>query len=317
MFKLRICNISKKYLYSTIDNKIVNNILVEKLTPKNDAIEKSIKERYNNKLLIKARENGFSNIDDYKKHLSKQQGPQKDDSQMLRASELPIEKEALNIKKKLVTGTKKAKQKPATPFKTLDSYINVSKFRDLDNSQIEQLWKLRFKDSLSAVIPETIMNNMLSRIEKYPRFVIPLPHHTGGNNEVKKQGYDLHYLQWSKANKDMWYCLFTSLQEFKLNKEFARPHTILEFHFELLKEKKIVLMNGSKQEKPETNGTNPIQNMPTMDQIPVLIWHLQKIYNFSLNFTENEKIVKLLQQFNSGDSGFDLNQLIAFCEDNK
>lgn len=324
MLKFIINNVNKRLLYSTIDDKIVGALATNTLITKNGKIDKLIKEKYMNKLQLKARENGFTNIEDYKTYITKNvkktnlnETPGKNLFHNDKASK--IEPEMLDFKS---TDTKSS-----TPFKTLDSYINLNKFKQLNNLQIEQLWKIRFKDSISAVVPENIFNNMISRIQKYPKFLIPLPHKQEENKSLdpntNTQGYDLHYLQWIKANNNMWYCLLTSLQEFKSNNEFARPHTILEFHLDLLDDKKIVLMNGSLQDKNtsaiknDTKSMKPVSNAPTIEQIPLLIWHLQKIFNFSLNSVENEKIVKLLKYFNSGDSRFDINQLIKFCEESK
>ena len=94
---------------------------------------------------------------------------------------------------------------------------------------------------------------MVAVARRYPMFVLPLPRGDGGGAEGERGGVvELHLLQWTFPTADSSTVLFTSLEEYKLQGEFAVPHTVFTHHCELAgregeggdKDKGLVLAQG-------------------------------------------------------------------------
>ncbi|CAG9944944.1 unnamed protein product [Clonostachys rosea f. rosea IK726] len=82
-----------------------------------------------------------------------------------------------------------------------------------------------------------------------PQFVLPVPH--------EGQGAEIHFLQWTfDAASRTSTVLFTQLAEFKNRGEFAQPHTTVTHHLDLADEKGLVLMQGQLM---EDRGVTPEQ----------------------------------------------------------
>lgn len=72
--------------------------------------------------------------------------------------------------------------------------------------------------------------------------------------------------------------MLTSLAEYKLHKEYAKPHTTLMFHQELVADTGIVLMNGRVEE-----------DVPlSMDEAQLLLLNVQRFYGG----TPNQRLLK-------------------------
>jgi len=183
----------------------------------------------------------------------------------------------------------------AAPVKTLSSYVDVEKLRQhTDPKEIELIWRAgHSKDSLiCAVIPSAMYKRMTSVARDHPMFVLPLP---------RQQGVEMHFMQFKFPERNVSHILFTSLLEYKLHGEFARPHTTI-MHFEDLSEEKgIVLMRGE---------VDTVQKAFTLDDASLLVIGVQKLYGAD-GQTERGKIRRgLIEQFTNGSEEFDHNKLM-------
>ncbi|KAI3404770.2 hypothetical protein KGF56_002400 [Candida oxycetoniae] len=189
----------------------------------------------------------------------------------------------------------KSAEKKQTPYKTLDDYVDVEKIKKLSRDEIEFLWKTRFQkdpQSLHAVINNKQFDGISENAARYPYFILPLPKK---DDTTKKEGYQLEFVQWSFVAEETIHCLFTSLAEYKLHGEFAKPHVVLTFHQDLSKDKDIVLMQGW-NEKDGGLSTEEAQ---------LLVLNLQRFYNGK--FPQRLQLVK---EFSEGSEKFSLDKLV-------
>lgn len=182
-----------------------------------------------------------------------------------------------------------------TPIKTLSSYVDIDKLRQhTDPKEIELIWRAgHAKDSLiCAAIPIAMYNRMTSVARDHPMFVLPLP---------RKQGIEMHFMQFKFPETNVTHILFTSLLEYKTHGEFARPHTTI-MHFEDLSEEKgIVLMRGE---------VDTVQKAITLDDASMLVMGVQKLYGAD-GATERGRVRRtLIEQFTRGSEKFDHNKLM-------
>src|SRR5260370_901349 len=70
-------------------------------------------------------------------------------------------------------------EKSSTPgIKTLSSYLDLEKTRELPHKELEAIWRLRHVNdpqSLCAVIPLDVYKTIEATAKKHPHFVLPLP----------------------------------------------------------------------------------------------------------------------------------------------
>ncbi|KAF4550218.1 ATP11-like protein [Elsinoe fawcettii] len=180
-------------------------------------------------------------------------------------------------------------------IKTLSSYIDVDKFRDLPEKEIETLWRLRHANnprSLCGVVKANIFNQIVQAAKKNPQFILPIPR--------EGQGAELHFLQWTFPSDTTATVLFTNLAEFKLRGEFAQPHTTVTHHTDLLGEKGVVLVEGN---------VLPDRGL-TVDEGQFLVMMLTKFYGQG----EESPRRHLLGQFTKGDETFSVEQLLEEAE---
>lgn len=185
------------------------------------------------------------------------------------------------------------KDTPQVPYTTMSSYLDVEKIKDLNKTEIEFLWRARFqskKDSLVAVLDNVQFANMYALAFKNRTFILPLP--------KEGAGYEMHFVQWAFVGPDTVHCMLTTVAEYKLHQEYAKPHTSLMFHQEIAQDKGVVLMNG--QIEPESTITP--------DEAQLLVLNIQRFYG-AMDTTSKSKL-DLLTQFNSGDSEFNMDKLI-------
>ena len=95
--------------------------------------------------------------------------------------------------------------------------------------------------------------------------------------------------------------MLTTVAEYKLHKEYAKPHTTLMFHQELSNSKDVVLMNGQVEEESSL----------TMDEAQLLVLNVQRFYGGIASAKGNEKKLALLRDFTSGNADFNMEELIA------
>ncbi|KAK9452610.1 ATP11 protein-domain-containing protein [Dipodascopsis uninucleata] len=197
-------------------------------------------------------------------------------------------------------------------IKTLSSYVDVEKLaQHNDPREIELIWRARHAHdpfALCAVISKETFELIKNNARSYPMFILPLPRNS--DEEPTDTGTEIQFVQWTFPDSNTTHCLLTSLLEYKLHTEFARPHTTLIFHSELLESHGIVLLNGTIEKD---------MNISPSDA-HFLVLTLQKFYNsdprVEVGKYEREKALRrrlLLDLFKSG-SGFDINELIREAE---
>ena len=265
--------------------------------------------RYKDKLLQEAHKQGFTTVDELKKHLKDDlKSKRKELSKIAPSKELQEYEQRVKMSSNATTTKSKGAvdaTKPVTPFKTLDAFLNLEKIEELSKQEIEFLWRAKWTNKdmvLSAVVPVDIYKKIIANARANPIFVLPLPR-VGADNE--EQGIELHYIQWQFVGLNTVHCIMTSLAEFKLHNEFARPHTTFQFHSELAKEKKVVLMNG--QVESETNIS--------LQDAQLLLLNVQRFYGAMGEETpSSKKRVQLLRNFTNGSPDFNVDFLIAMAQ---
>ncbi|CAL9738056.1 protein Atp11p, mitochondrial [Monosporozyma servazzii] len=266
---------------------------------------------YKAKLLKKAKEQGFDTIDQLKAHLKKEI-----DKKKIEFNKNDPLKELDKIKKTNL-GQNEIKVRPPlnkspdkTPFKTLSSYMDVDKLKSLDPKQIEFLWRARWStkdDSLVAVVPDSIFKRMHQIAKENPCFVLPLPRKLEGNKpgNGNQEGTELHYVQWNFPDENTTHCILTSLAEYKLHNQFARPHTVIEFHSELSNKVGVILMNGHVEKDCSV----------TLADSQLLLLNIQRFYGvMGIESSIAKERLNTLNKFNKGSKDFNLDKLIELAQ---
>lgn len=182
-------------------------------------------------------------------------------------------------------------KKEKLPFKVLNDFIDVDKAKGLPVDDIKMIWKHRFLNkerALHATLDNRQFADIYANAYRYPNFVLPLP-------KPHNDGYELEFVQWAFVGPNTIHCMFTTLAEYKLNKEFSRPHTTLIFHQEFSQDKDLVLMNGVSEKE---GGLS-------MDEAQLLAVNLQRFYSGKF-----PQMTKLLKEFNEGSPEFNVEELI-------
>lgn len=182
-------------------------------------------------------------------------------------------------------------------FKSLSSFIDVSKTLALSLPEIEYLWQLRHAyapRSLCATIPFHTYRRMEANARKHPQFILPVPRKSGGAA--------IHFLQWTFPSPNITTVLFTHLAEYKLRGEFAQPHTTVTHHLDLAATKNLILLEGTVTDKSRMAAENGSW----------LLICLQKFYGGVGE--DASKRQKLLEQFSQGDGEFKVEQLVTEVE---
>jgi ATP synthase F1 complex assembly factor 1 len=185
---------------------------------------------------------------------------------------------------------------PKSKIKTLHSYLNVDKIRELPEKEIEVLWRLRHAknpQSLCAIVPVDAHKTIERNAKKHPLFILPLPR--------EGQGAEIHLLQWTFPQPDTVTVLFTHLAEYKLRGEYSQPHTTITHHLELAKDKGLVFLQG---QVLEGRGV-------TVDEAKWLLMCLQKFYGTQGQVPERQRLLEL---FGKGDPAFNIEQLVEEAE---
>lgn len=274
-----------------------------------------IESKYQEKLLEKAKEKGFSSVeqllDSAKEDIAKKK---KEFNRIDPLKELEDYEQRMKMSANNA-GTTKARgpidaSQPKIPFKTLDSFLNIEKIKELSKQEVEFLWRAKWMnkdDALCAVVPVDIYDKMIVNAKSNPIFVLPLPRVASGAEETQEstQSVELHYIQWQFVGPNTTHCIMTSLAEFKLHNEFAKPHTIFQFHSEMAKDKKIILMNG--QVEPDTNIS--------LQDAQLLLLNVQRFWGAMGEETPAAKQrVQLLRDFTRGSPDFNVDSLIALSQ---
>ncbi|SCU98729.1 LAFA_0G19834g1_1 [Lachancea sp. 'fantastica'] len=279
----------------------------------------ALEHRYHEKLVQKAKEQGFDSVDDLKQNLKSQIEDKKrslnkiDPLQELLDYEQRMKMASNNAKMTEPRGPVDAATAPA-PFKTLDSFLKLEKIRDLSKQEIEFLWRARWANNdqaLNAVVPAAVFDQMSKHFKAVPTFVLPLPREIKADasdlqgNANDGQGVELHYIQWQIAGPNTVHCIMTSLADYKLHKEYAKPHTTFQFHTELAQDKQIVLMNGHVEKDVNVS----------LQDAQLLLLNVQRFYGAMGEETIPSKLrLQLLRDFASGSTNFSVEKLISLAQ---
>ncbi|KAK6458452.1 F1F0-ATPase complex assembly protein [Scheffersomyces xylosifermentans] len=264
------------------------------------ALDAAVLAQYRAKLEKKASELGLKDVDELQVKLKdtieekKKQFNAVDPLKELEAYEKRQEEELLKERDSKVIKVRSpiAKDAPKLPYKDLNAYVDVEKIQQLPRKELELIWRARFQHkerSLHATMEAVQFASMYANAFKNPSFILPLPK----NNE----GYEMHFVQWSFVGPRTTHCMLTTVAEYKLHKEYAKPHTTLMFHQELAEDKGVVLMNGHCE----------TESSMTMDEAQLLVLNVQRFYGGMGNA---EKKLALLRDFTVGNESFDMEKLI-------
>ncbi|XP_065904273.1 ATP synthase mitochondrial F1 complex assembly factor 1-like isoform X2 [Dysidea avara] len=165
----------------------------------------------------------------------------------------------------------------------LDKVMRVELLVDKNDDEIAQIWKTYHsdKDSVCAVMPAKLYDEMMSRAKDNPMFLHPVP---------KSGGYEMILSQFDNHGN----CYFTSLLNYKTHQDAAPIWLTLTHYSELLDSKGIVLMAGE------------------VDTAHLSIMEAQYLANqIQLYYTSGDKERHhLLTQFNHHPNEFDYTKLI-------
>lgn len=286
-------------------------------------IDQQIKEKYKAKLDAKAQQEGLDNAEKLLQEMKDKIEAKKKELNMIDPlKELEDYEQAMNLKDS-ISGKKKSVKDinankidpntPKAPYKTLESYLVLEKVKELGVKEIEFLWRAKFQkdtQSLVAVAPASTYNAMYANARKYPTFVLPLPKEDAqvekpNDSPTNDVPMEVHFVQWSFVGPNTTHCMITTLMEYKLHKEYARPHTTISFHQELSEDKGVVLMNGHVDE----------DSAMTMSEAQVLLLNIQRFYGaFQTGSEVEKKRLGLLEAFNNGLSVFSMDECIALSQ---
>ncbi|KAM9897405.1 hypothetical protein OXX69_010277 [Metschnikowia pulcherrima] len=268
------------------------------------AKNKPVLDRYRSQLEKKARQIGVSSIDELKENLKEEIESKKKEMNAvdpLKELEAYEKEQAQKLRQKLAA-KKDSKIRdaidasiPKAPYKTLSSFVDVEKLRELPEKEMTYIWKARFEANeraITAALNASQFGNLFANAFKNPSFVLPLP--------KDGDGYEMHFVQWSFVGPHTTHCMLTSLAEYKLHKEYAKPHTTLMFHQELLGDSGVVLMNGQLE-----------QDVPlSVEEASLLVLNVQRFYGAMTASSSAERKLELLRAFTQGDSAFSMDKLI-------
>ncbi|PSK39386.1 hypothetical protein C7M61_001997 [Candidozyma pseudohaemuli] len=262
-------------------------------------------EKYKLKLEQKAKEVGALNVDELKEKLKDEIEAKKkefnavdplkelEEYELKQAEELKKKKQAEETNPAIRAAIDKTV--PKEPYKTLSSFIDVEKVRELPLKELEFIWRARFQNkerTLQAFLESQQFATIFANAFKNPNFVLPLPR---GDD-----GYEIHFVQWGFPGPNTTHCMLTTLAEYQLHKEYAKPHTTLMFHQELIEDKEVVLMNGQVESDVSL----------TMDEAQLLVLNVQRFYGGLKESEGSKRKLALLRDFTAGNPEFDMKKLV-------
>ncbi|CAR26853.1 hypothetical protein ZYGR_0I01250 [Zygosaccharomyces rouxii] len=272
-------------------------------------------ERYSGKLFERARQEGFDSIEEFLENKKASIDEKKKELTRIDPLKELEEYEQRMMMSQNNAGLTKSKgpvnaAAERVPYKTLDSFIKVDKFSELSKQEVEFLWRAKWMgkdDSLCAVAPADVFEKMTKTAKENPVFVLPLPRVMEGETKdgEPNEGSELHYIQWQFVGPNTTHCMITSLAEYKLHKDFARPHTVVQFHSDLAKDKGLVLMNGHVEK--DTNVT--------LQDSQLLLLNIQRFYGAVNDQTPIEQQrLRMLKAFTKGSPDFNIELLISLAQ---
>lgn len=289
------------------------SLLTSKLFKSEDFKPKVINSFYQEKLLKKAQEKGFNTIEELKESLKEELEKKK--KEFSKVDPLNTLKKYQEAKGKEIEDMNKPTtkslgaiptDKETKPYKTLSSYVNKEKFMELSPQEIEFLWRARFtsgqmaENHLHAVLQKNVWTKMYENAKENPVFVLPLPRDiTPEQDTGVKTGAELFYVQWTFPDRNTTHCIITSLVEYQLHKEYAKPYLSISFFGDMLERKNISLMVGQLDLECSIN----------ISDCTLLLLNLQRFYGVIEGGLSSERLA-MLKAFNKGDTSFDVNKLV-------
>ncbi|CDF87370.1 probable protein ATP11, mitochondrial [Zygosaccharomyces bailii] len=272
-------------------------------------------EHYTGKLLERAKQEGFESVEEFlnsKKDYIEKKKKELNKIDPLKELEEYEQRMKMSNNNAGLTKSKGPIDANASklPFKTLDSFLNVEKIKDLSKQEVEFLWRAKWmgkENTLCAVAPADVFAKMISTAKANPVFVLPLPREMKSEEKEgeKTEGSELHYIQWQFVGPHTTHCMITSLAEYKLHKDFARPHTVIQFHSDLAEDKGLVLMHGHVEK--DTNVS--------VQDSQLLLLNIQRFYGAVNDHTPIEQQrLKLLHDFTAGSPNFNIELLISLAQ---
>ncbi|XBW38424.1 hypothetical protein QEN19_004012 [Hanseniaspora menglaensis] len=281
---------------------------------------KSVEEIYKEKLLQKAKDQGFKTIEELKEHLKEDLDKKKIEFSKidpLEAIKKYQDQQATEETEDMNKPTSKTlgpvnTPKQETPYKTLSSYVEIEKFMELSPQEIEYIWRARFSSAnmaenhLHSVLNKDTWNKLFTTAKENPIFVLPLPRditpEQRADGQIEK-GSELFYVQWLFPDSNTTHVIITSLIEYQLHKEFAKPYLTISFFTDLMARKQVALMMGQLD----------LESSLSLSDCTLLLLNLQRFYGVIGGKLADERI-KILQSFNKGDVSFDVNKLVELSE---
>lgn len=261
----------------------------------------SVIQKYQEQLEKKARALGVGSVDELKEKLKdeiKEKKKEFNAMDPLKTLEEYEQKQAQTAQNGANNGEVRKpidKKTPTAPYKTLGSFVDVDKVKILPPKELEFVWRARFQTTeraLHATVGAKQFATLFANAFRNPSFVLPLPR---GDD-----GYEMHFVQWAFVGPDTTHCMLTTLAEYQLHKEYAKPHTTLMFHQELIEESELVLMNGQVESDVSL----------TLDEAQLLVLNVQRFYGGLTESEGSKRKVELLRDFTSGNPNFNMEKLI-------
>ena len=325
MFKTLVKNNSNNIQKYSLINKQFFPLRYISTTNKNN--NKSLEEKYKEKLLQKSKEKGFKTIEELKEHLKEDLEKKKKEFSKIdplealnkyRQEQAQIEEaDDMNKPTSKTLGPITPPKKESKPYKTLSSYVDTEKFMELSPQEVEYVWRARFsspkmaENHLHSVLEKKTWEKLSKTARENPIFVLPLPRditpETGSKDEssTKKieKGSELFYVQWLFPDQNTTHVIITSLIEYQLHKEFAKPYLTISFFSDLIPRKQVALMMGQLD----------LESSLSLGDCTLLLLNLQRFYGVIEGKLVGERL-KMLQGFNKGDVNFDVNKLVELSE---
>lgn len=205
-------------------------------------------------------------------------------------------------------------RKDSSPVKPLSSILNLSKIMETPHTsaQVGALWTAYHasrsggtgRGYVCASIPLDVYKKMAGVAERYPTFIVPVPHVKEPDAEGEGDtAYEFYFVQWdfhdappvptatediltskiptsfsAGANPKISTVLFTPLQEYKIRAAFATPYIVLTHHTDLAHSHGIVLLRGEITPTSASGGGEEPRYMLSQEDAQLLSMAAQKFY---------------------------------------
>ncbi|KAJ2614465.1 hypothetical protein H4S08_001698 [Coemansia sp. RSA 1365] len=257
-------------------------------------------EKYREKLLRRAREEGVETVGELRQKIKKEARSQQQQQQTDGSSnnlgaataeplkKAPQTKNADTDKRRLDRNSHQSANNLPSSTKSLAQIMRMDLLEDKSAEDTGEIWTRYHatKDMISASIPSLTYRELLSVAKKNPLFVLPLP---------RSEGIEFFFLQF-----DHHQVYFTSLLEYKTNTMHARPFLTLTHYTDFIDSKGLVLMRGEIDSEARLIDTQNAQ---------YLALQMQQFY-----VTGGPAKRSLLEQFNQNPDLFDYNKLIEAAD---